>query len=217
MIQIPQFRPPANFDNQVRNPGLRFLRRTPRPTNDQWGKHNFWRYAHDDLYNLYHGICAYCASWTPRGKGTNSPDKMTSIDHFVPKSHVPTLAYEWSNYRLCRARINASKGERTDIIDPFQIHGDWFIIDFYTFLISANGGLPPLIETNIENTITALELNHNDFVEQRIDVIKGYSLGLLNFGQVQEKFPFIAYEMTRQRFDEDYLDDMRAYFLAIQS
>jgi hypothetical protein len=50
-------------------------------------------------------------------------------------------------------------------------------------------------ENRIIATIRILDLNHNDFVEQRIDIIRSYVLGNVTFGQHQEKYPFVAYEI----------------------
>jgi len=215
MIRIPKFHPPADFEHRIKNPGLRFLIDTPHPNNFQWRRHSYWRDVHDDLYENYNGICAFCATWTPRGRGSNDPDQMTSIDHFIPKSHNPTLAYEWENFRLCKARINANKGANLEIIDPQYIGGDWFIIDFNTFLINPNDRLPYYLEHRIDRTIEVLDLNHNDFVEQRVDIIKAYVLDDVTFPQLKEKFPFIAYEMVRQDFKNEFKDQMHEYFVSI--
>jgi len=215
MIRIQKFNPPDNFDIRVKNPGIKFLLDTPNPNNNQWKKHNYWKNAHNDLYNLYNGICAFCSTWTPRGFGSNDPSQMTSIDHFIPKVHRPTLAYEWDNFRLCKARINSNKGESLEIIDPQYIDGDWFILDFDTFLINSNEGLPVYLTNRIERTIEILDLNHNDFVEQRIDIIKAYVLEYVTFIQLEEKFPFIAYEMLRQDFNYAFRNKMHDYFISI--
>src|SRR5438445_249106 len=94
---------PARYATRVHARGARFLARTPNPSRMEWRKHAYWREIHYDLYNLHNGICMYSASWSARTPASARVDH-TSIDHFVPKSVDPHRAYEWANFRLCRAR-----------------------------------------------------------------------------------------------------------------
>ena len=100
---------PHDFNRRVRIPGEVFLRKTPHPNNEQWRLNSYWRHAIRHLFNAYNGTCAYCASWTFHASPANRPEDGT-VDHFVPKSYSPHLAYEWNNYRLCRRRLNERKG-----------------------------------------------------------------------------------------------------------
>lgn len=208
MIRVNQYPQPANFDVDVKIPGERFLAATPNPSKRQFEPHRYWNIIHDDLYSICNGICAYCASWTPR-RGTPSDPNFTSIDHFIPKSIDPKLAYDWSNYRLCRARMNVNKGNSVEIIDPFFIKNGWFTIDFTSFLILPNSSLELMKISRIEKSIEVLGLNENDFVEQRLDVIYNYSQGNISFADIISSYPFIALEMQRQEFDTNFKDDIK--------
>jgi hypothetical protein len=210
VIRIPQHPPPGNFNALVRRRGRRFLSRNPQPTAAEFSRHDYWKKVHGNLYSLYHGICAYCAQWTPR---LASPRfNYTSIDHFIPKSCEPWLAYEWSNLRLCRARLNLKKGDSLDVVDPLFVADGWFIIDFLTYLIKSNPSAPVWVRWRVERTITRLDLNSNDYVDERINIIRLYVLGRINLSQLHEKYPFIAAEVIRQDFDRRFKQRLRSFF-----
>lgn len=200
MIPVTRQDEPAYFNNQIRRPGRAFLRRRPAPTTQQIRSNNLWRLCHDDLHYLYGGICAYSAQWTPRQRRPASIEH-SSVDHFVPISAKHNLAYEWNNYRLARARVNSNKGDSTDVLDPFLIQPDWFVINFRTFLIRPNDGLSAALEGQIEDSITQLGLNDNDFVGERVGLLQAYAEGPpagVDFTFLEQRYPFIAYELTRQ-------------------
>src|SRR5438445_12468654 len=117
MIRIPELAPPANFDARVRDPGAAFLAHCPSPTNQEFRGHSYWTRVHTELYDGYNGICAYCASWMPRASG-QGPALHSSIDHFIPRTLAPRLAYEWSNFRIARRDLNENKGENMEVVDP---------------------------------------------------------------------------------------------------
>ena len=53
----------------------------------------------------------------------------------VPKSRDWRLVYEWRNYRLSCLRMNRKKREFTDVLDPFCIDDDWFVMDVVEFRV----------------------------------------------------------------------------------
>lgn len=208
MIAISRFAPPAGYTNNVKTPGERFLRTNPNPSRADFKKHEYWRYIHNDLYNLYNGICAYCASWTPRHALPTDPN-YTSVDHFIPKSQMPSMAYDWTNYRLSRARLNSNKGNSLEIVDPCHIQNGWFILDFTTFLILPNSTLTNVLFDRIDKSITLLGLNDNDFVDQRLDIIYDYAWDRININDLTSTYPFIVSEMLRQNFDIVFKADVK--------
>ena len=200
MIPVTRQDEPADFNNRVRRPGRAFLRRTPPPTTREIRANNLWRLCHDDLHYLYSGVCAYSAQWTPRLKSPISIEH-SSVDHYIPISADHNLAYEWNNYRLARARVNTHKGDSQNVLDPFLVQPDWFVINLRSFLIRPNDGLPAALETQIEDTITQLGLNDNDFVQERINILQAYAEDPprgIPFTFLQQRYPFIAYELNRQ-------------------
>jgi hypothetical protein len=210
VIKIQQFPPPAIYDSEVRRKGLKFLRRNPNPSASEFSKHAYWKAIHDDLYQLYNGICSYCASWTTRNQGPTRDN--TSVDHFIPKSVEPKMAYEWANYRLCRARLNSNKDDSMEVMDPFYIENGWFQIDFTTFLIVPSPELPYLVREHVNRTIDTLGLNDNDYVDERLEVVKLYTLDSITINNLELKYPFIAEEIRRSNFDDQLKPLMRSYF-----
>jgi hypothetical protein len=215
LIRITPIEAPFDFEPKVRTPGNAFLATTPNPIGRQWEGHEYWRNIHGDLFLAYKGICAYCASWTMLPDNSNRPIE-SSVDHFIPKAKQPAQAYEWNNYRLSRRRLNQRKGNHQDVIDPFILTPGWFKINFRTFLIYPYEGLSGKERLLVENTIERLELNvDNDYVQERISVIREYCLGNINLAQIRNKYPFIALEIENQDFDVVYLPLMRDYFTRV--
>src|ERR1700689_4415537 len=132
MIRVNQAPEPGNFDDRVRQRGLRYLGNPARrPTVKQWSSHSYWREVGNELHNAYAGICAYSCHWIPYDTGADT------VEHFRPKDTYPTEAYEWSNYRLVCATLNGRKGTFEDVLDPFVIQNGWFVIDFPSMLIQS--------------------------------------------------------------------------------
>lgn len=142
------------------------------------------------MINGYRAICAYSGCWVPT---------QASVDHFLPKSVRPDLAYEWSNYRLCSDKINSYKADSTDVADPFHVLGGWFCLDFDTFYVKPGHGLRPSVSRLVRSTIRVLRLNNDDaLVNLRFEVVEDYALGNLTFRFLERRYPFIAHELRRQ-------------------
>ena len=107
MIKVVPAPESATFDSKVRQPGLRALARKGkiRP---------YWTRALDDLMAAYHEICAYSCFRIHPITGARS------ADHFAPKPKDRDNIYEWSNYRLVCSRLNSSKRDFGDVLDPFE-------------------------------------------------------------------------------------------------
>lgn len=149
-----------------------------------------------DLRVAYGEICSYSGMSYPSG---------WSLDHFVPKSGAPALAYEWSNYRLTIEQINNNKGERTGLLDPFRIEAEWFVLDFATFYVRPNAGLNDARRGEVERTIRVLGLNAEEFGRLRYSVVRGYAEGLLDITFVADRYPFIRLELERQGMTADVM------------
>lgn len=193
MILVQEQAEPADFSRNVRTPGRAFLITNPRPSNRDYKPHRYWKDT--DLHSAYGGICAYSAHWIPP-RGT--------VDHFIPKSVDPDLAYEWSNYRLCTEKMNKNKDNKLDVMDPFCIQNGWFIINFETFFIDPEDTLPDYMKTAVSETITRLQLNDdNALIQGRANTVALYSKGDISFDFLLRRYPFIAYEMERQGLREN--------------
>jgi uncharacterized protein (TIGR02646 family) len=201
MIPVSLPAPPAHYWTEVRGRGLIFLAGTPHPTSDEWNRHRYWREIHEDLYQWHKGVCVYCASWTPRPSGQRGSDH-TTIDHFVPKSRNEQLAYEWSNFRLVRSKLNHRKERFEDVIDPCALQPGWFRLNFTTFLLKPDDNLPQEAKDRVVATINRLQLNDDPaYVTERARVIFRYAAGEIVFLDVQRLYPFIASELIAVNFD----------------
>lgn len=195
MIPVRQQPEPTDFDTRVRAKGVAFLQKVSRP--QAWENREYWRDSLKDLYRAYDEVCAYSAQWIPRIEG--SP----TVDHFIPKSVRPELAYEWSNFRLSCLKMNARKRDFQDVIDPFQIQPDWFILDFPSLIVKANPELEESIRSRVKSTIKRLKLNDDDdCVKHRQDWLMCYCNKQFPFDFLKKTAPFIAYELERQNLIE---------------
>ena len=185
----------AEFDEQVRQPGLAFLERIARPTSTEFRRHNFWRKAMRHLYAAYSGTCAYTTMYLVDG-GT--------IDHFLPKSACPRMAYEWSNYRLARQKVNVRKGKTVEVVDPFEVGTGWFVLDFPSCLIRPGREVSAILRKRINATINILQLNADDFlVQERCNLLVDLADGNVTMQFLDRWYPFLASEVKRQDLEGD--------------
>ena len=206
---------PADFDVKVRQPGATFLSVNHHPTGNAWRENDYWRKAISDLLAAYRSICSYSGSWTRASVGGVSTPEDSSVDHFIPKSTAPTMAYEWANFRLSRARLNNYKDNHNDVLDPFSLPNGWFTLDFTSFLILPNRALANCNKAKVQKTIDRLKLNtDDDYVQERLTVVQEYCLGNYNVAKLDDFWPFIAREMRAQSFDTVFLPSMRTRFQA---
>jgi hypothetical protein len=190
MIPVMAAPEPPTFDSTVRQPGLRFLAKLAVPRN--WKNRDYWTAAIPDLRQAYSSTCCYSAEWIPSVTGNSS------VDHFVPRAERPDLAYEWSNFRLAAARLNARKGATRGILDPFQIGEQWFALDFPSLLVKRGDALPPQFEEAFTLTVRTLRLNDEMSVDSRMRWLRDYCEQRYTFDYLLESAPFIARELQRQ-------------------
>lgn len=192
MIPVKKQPEPENFDKLVRTPGLEFLKNVPNPTPMQWKIHAYWKKILKEMRKAYRGICAYSAHWIPADTGN------PSIDHFKPKSLNPGLAYEWDNYRYASSKYNSLKGTKK-ILDPFTLKPDLFVLDFPSLKVQPNKELLPRQKEAVKNTIEILKFNKDETCkEARQTWLTDYCSGNITFKHLEDRAPFIAYELKRQ-------------------
>lgn len=192
MIPVQPQPEPQDFSERVREPGAAFLNKIPHPTTKQWEGKEHWRRVLPDMRKSYNDICAYSAHWISPVTGGHS------IDHFVPRSFQPDLAYEWSNFRYASSKFNARKGTHT-ILDPFRLEPDQFVLDFDSFLVKPNLNLTSEQKAAVQNAIDVLKLNDDEgCVELRHDCARYFRAGEITFTHLERIAPFIAYELQRQ-------------------
>lgn len=202
MIPVTLQPEPANFDKDVRRPGDRYLAATPAPSN--WKNREYWRKVIPELRSSYQSVCAYSCHWIARDTGADT------VEHFIPKSINPALAYQWDNYRFVCSRLNGRKGVHQDVLDPFALQQDWFVLAFPSLLVAANPDLDGGQKDLVKATIDRLQLNDDETcVKARLDWLMPYCDGETDFPYLQRRAPFIAYELQRQALVETIKSMMR--------
>jgi hypothetical protein len=207
---------PTEFDAKVRQPGLRAIAEMvgkPSPYPRTAGKKHakvadqerdipadafppYWREALPEMLAAYERRCAYLAMYIHHATGT------PTVDHVLPKSYAWNHVYEWPNYRLCAAIINAKKGALLTLVDPFAIGPGWFSLNLTTLHVERGQAAPPAEWSRIDATLPVL--NHKLCVDERDEYVRCYWLGAaaggFNLAYLEERAPFIASELERQGY-----------------
>lgn len=149
------------------------------------------------LRTAYKNVCAYL------GMALHPSTGAATVDHFLPKSVAPGLAYEWDNYRLASSSANRSKDDATGILDPFEIENDWFFLNLQSGELTPQHDLPDEIATAVWNTIAALNLNDPTHRKSRLDAIDAY-LGAnpsyhVGLDYLDVEMPVVAWHLRRSR------------------
>lgn len=196
MIRVEPKPEPEDFDAKVRDKGNRWLETQGIPPDRHcpsafWKDRDYWRHALDDLHDAYGGVCAY--SSLPTGRGG------ASVDHHRSKDAHPSLAYEWSNFRLIAHRLNSAKGSIKDPIDPFQLPEEAYRLDPITGEIYANPNLDDAdVRSARERFVEKLGLRKRGWGLDRKKWIDGYLRGEISEDWLAQSAPFIHAELKRQ-------------------
>ncbi len=202
MIPVTAKPEPSSFDAKVRKPGARWLKKqriapaSPIPKGVTAPPH--WRECLDDLHAAYGGVCAYLCVYVERTTGG------ASVDHFIAKSRLAGQTYEWSNYRLACATMNARKRDYTTVLDPFDVKPGSFHLELVSGRVYANPACSASDRARVEATIRRLGLDQGDCREMRtrrysdyLDA-RGANRNLALEDQLMRYFPFIWFEADRQ-------------------
>lgn len=196
MIPVVAQPEPANFDQRVRQPGLARLQKDgialdqalPANTNIP----PYWRECSDDLHQAYGGICAYLCVFVERVTGGSG------VDHFIPKSRSPGLAYEWGNYRLACSRMNSRKRDFTDVLDPFFLTQNLFRLQLSIGHIYPNPELTPQERVIVAQTIARLGLDDTLCRNIRAVWFDDYVREEIDANYLRRRSPFVWQEAQRQ-------------------
>lgn len=195
MIPVKKQPEPDDFEDKIAKKGRKFLAQNPHP--NSWKNRSYWTEALPSLWIAYKSVCAYCCHWIPLEQGS------ASVDHFIPKSVLPGKAYDWDNYRLAALKMNAKKGDFTDVVDPFELTEGTFWLLFPSMQVKPNPELPENQKKRIWDTIRRLDLNDDEvLVRSRLGWVLNYCDGRINFEFLKENAPFIAFEIERQNLHE---------------
>jgi hypothetical protein len=210
MIRVRPAPEPPSFQERVRDPGLRAIAEMvgetpPRAAGRRFAKRAdrredidadefppYWTEALDDLMVAYNRICAYSCFRIHPVTGARS------VDHMAPKSRAWDTVYEWTNYRLACALLNARKKDFSDVLDPFDIVSVWFQLELAGFQVLPGHGLKGLVRTEVERTIDRLGLDDFIFRDARKRDAENYWSERVSLAVLAEESPFVARELTRQ-------------------
>ncbi|MBA4500888.1 HNH endonuclease family protein [Marinobacterium marinum] len=195
MIPVKLQPEPESFDEEVRQPGLAWLDKKgidlqsapPEPSKLP----AYWQKTNEQLWEAYSGVCAYLAIYFEWVSGASS------TDHFIPKSALAGDAYEWSNYRLSCLGPNRSKNAFTDLLDPFEIQPDTFVLNLASGAIKLNPELDNAVAEVAATTISRLNLDSEQHRKMRSRAFTRY-LRRKDEESLKELSPFVWYEANRQ-------------------
>jgi uncharacterized protein (TIGR02646 family) len=196
MIPVAARPEPASFDAEVRQKGLAYLKNKGFPLDRSLPpKANikpYWRDCLTELHQAYGGVCAYLCVYFERVMGGGS------VDHFIAKSTNAGLAYEWSNYRLACSTMNSRKRDYDDVLDPFFLAPDLFLLQLSTGHIYPNPRLEARSMRIAEETIARLGLDDPQCRELRARWYQDYLEYSLPADYLKQKSPFVWREANRQ-------------------
>ena len=196
MIPVPPQTAPPDFEIKVRTPGRTWLTDHAIPLDQPPPKASdlptYWRATQKDLWSAYSGVCAYLCIYFEWPLGAHS------TDHFIAKSTHAGQAYEWSNYRLSCLGMNRSKNRFDDILDPFELHPNTFVLNLASGEISPAPGILAAIKRMATKTIDRLKLNDPETQRMRAEHFTDYCSGEISEAYLKRKSPFVWYEAQRQ-------------------
>ncbi|HEV7660832.1 MAG TPA: hypothetical protein VGO55_13420 [Allosphingosinicella sp.] len=196
MIPVSPADEPGNFDAKVRQPGLNWLAgkglaglaALPPKTKIR----AYWTECLPELLSAYDRICAYASLKIHPVTGAHS------VEHFAPKSRAPNVAYEWNNYRLACAKLNARKNNFTDVLDPFLLQSGTFELGVLDGSISPSKSLTAPNLALAQATMDRLNLDDQEMRAARLYYIDQYLQGRFDSDFLREESPFIWFELQRQ-------------------
>lgn len=190
MIPVTPKPEPEIFDEKVRKPGKEFL--SNNPDADAKDLPPYWRNIQEELWEAYDGVCAYFSIYFEIISGASS------TEHFVAKSKVRELAYEWSNYRLACLGANQKKNVH-EVLDPFEIEENSFEINFTDGEVSVNKQKPIKYQALCQKTIDALKLNSSLMKAVRMRHYQDYITKSVDLNYMKTHSPFVYSEIIRQK------------------
>jgi uncharacterized protein (TIGR02646 family) len=199
MIPVKPKQEPKRFDARIRQRGVSFLASQGIPPDrlvrtSFWKGREYWRDSIKELHKAYYGVCAYLGIYLELEAGG------VTVDHFRDKASHPSLAYEWSNFRLASARVNSRKGNKQDVLDPFDVPRNGFHLELVTGRIYPNPKLDSESQALVQATINRLKLDSKAARRMRLQRIRDF-LGpkpKITAEGLKRYAPFIHAELKRQ-------------------
>ena len=195
MIPVEPQPEPEDFDARIRQKGLQWLAKKgidiTVPAPDRFEFTPLWRDCLDAIYERYARVCAYGGFYIERVTGA------PTVEHFVPKSKAPGLAYEWRNYRMVCSLLNGRKKDYEDVLDPFALPPETFHLNLVSGAIFPNPSLEGEAQEAALATIQRLKLDDAGCRSRRVEDFDGFLRGL-PAEYLKQRSPFVWYEARRQ-------------------
>ncbi len=145
------------------------------------------------LYDAYGGVCAYLSIRIEKGAGYE-------LDHFLPKSLYPGLAYDWGNFRLACSGINHKKNDAEGIADPCDISQHAFHLNLLTGAIFPSPDEPAESRQLLQRTIDVLGLDSEENRSMRAGRYYEYLSGQVSGQHLAQESPHLWQEVRRQGY-----------------
>jgi hypothetical protein len=170
--------PPPNFHETTTIPGERWLMRNP---DTRKRPRDYWSVHRDYLAECFNNWCGYAIM--RMGKCT--------VDHYLSCVNNRTRAYQWENYRYVCNSINSSKKKLdTEVLDPFEIEHDWFIVQIPSFLLIIDK-VPAEQQQRAERTVNSLNLSKG-FAAYRHAFYRDFLQGNASIKTLRSYAPLLA-------------------------
>ncbi|MBX3176909.1 MAG: hypothetical protein KF886_06105 [Candidatus Hydrogenedentes bacterium] len=194
MIRFSPVAEPVEFDEKCRKPGARWLAGHPNATRP----YDYWSPFRPELLKGFDNLCAYCAMFAVGDE---------QVDHYVGCKEDISLAYEWSNYRPCKALMNNLKSHRKQgepqILDPFALKDEWFELLLPSLQVIVTDRVPSELKARAEFTLLRLGLRDDErVIRLRRAWLELYEQGDLTIHGLEKMAPLIA-RAVRKRDGED--------------
>lgn len=202
MIRCAMVPEPDGFDAHVRRPGQAW--RIEHPTAPR--PRPLWNRYLPHLAEGFGHRCGYTAMHIEEG----------TVDHYRSCANYPALIYEWSNYRLASARINAVKKTADDrVLDPFEVGDDWFEILLPSLQMVPTESIP--IEARERAAFTLLRLGLRDgepVMRRRATWYAEFLLGGLSLAGLRRFAPLLGRAVDKRlaRIDATSLGEARIHY-----
>ena len=106
--------------------------------------------------------------------------------------------FEYTNYRLSCLGANRNKNRFDDILDPFEIEPDTFVLNLSSGSIKPNPCKPGDTRRRAQETITRLGLDDAETNEMRARHFDEYQRNDVSGAHLKRQSPFVWYEAQRQ-------------------
>lgn len=183
MIPVERRPAPAGFEENVREPGLKWI---GGRSHSQMRFPSYWTWCEPHLREAFRTRCGWAAMTITSGV----------VEHFISQAEFrverPELAYDWDNYRYAMPELNSRKG-RHRLLDPFDVRPGWFRISLPSLRLRMTDKIPNEYRERARQTIEQLGLDRGfKLMRLRLRYMERYRQGSIGLRILDEDAPLIA-------------------------